>query len=308
MSAGPRSAAAFRTVLCATDLSADADEAVRQADALARAHGSKLLVFHALPHAMPSAPLFPGVAGGAAEQFVGLERQVLRILSERVAVLTGRVNDEVELVLGSGGGSAHSAIIEQAERASADLVVVGGAGASGAARKVLGAVAERVVRYAHCPVWVARRGAGDGPVVVGTDYSKSAAPAVELADALARDAGVALKLVHALGIEGMVSPASVPATAPAFPVWTREDVDKLRAAARGRAEALLAQCQVQGTVEINDAKPAEALVAVAEWEKARVICVGTAGHTGIKRIVLGSVAEDVVRRAKCPVLVARPRA
>jgi nucleotide-binding universal stress UspA family protein len=124
---------AFRSVLCATDLSAEADEAIRQADAFARAHQAKLVVFHALPHAMPSAPLFPQFAGGAAEQFVGLERQVLRILSERVAVLTGRVGDEVELMLGAG--SAHSAIIESAEDVRADLIVVGGEGPKGAARR-----------------------------------------------------------------------------------------------------------------------------------------------------------------------------
>src|SRR5437870_2724335 len=77
-------------VLCATDLSVEADEAIRQADAYARSHQSKLIVFHALPNAMLSSPLFPQASEAAAEGFVAFERDVLRILSERVAVLTGR--------------------------------------------------------------------------------------------------------------------------------------------------------------------------------------------------------------------------
>lgn len=109
----------FGTIPCATDLSAEADEAIRQADAFARAHGGKRVVFHALPYAMPSSPPFPQPTAG--EAFVGLERQILRSLSERVAVLTSRVGAEVELRLGSGS------------------------------------VAEEVVRKAKCPVLVARR-------------------------------------------------------------------------------------------------------------------------------------------------------
>jgi nucleotide-binding universal stress UspA family protein len=119
---------------------------------------------------------------------------------------------------------------------------------------------------------------------------------------------VQVKLVHALAIEGLVAPPAAPATEPAFPVWTRDETQKLREAAHARAFELLRSTGVSGTVEINDARPAEALVAVAEWERARLICVGTAGHTGLRRIVLGSVAEEVVRKAKCPVLVARPQA
>jgi nucleotide-binding universal stress UspA family protein len=53
--------------------------------------------------------------------------------------------------------------------------------------------------------------------------------------------------------------------------------------------------------------PAERIVALATAIDADVIVLGTHGRTGLKRIVLGSVAEEVVRRAPCTVHVIRPR-
>ena len=51
--------------------------------------------------------------------------------------------------------------------------------------------------------------------------------------------------------------------------------------------------------------PAEAIVSYAERNGYHHIIVGSAGHTGARRLLLGSVAEDVVTRAHCPVTVVR---
>jgi universal stress protein A len=54
--------------------------------------------------------------------------------------------------------------------------------------------------------------------------------------------------------------------------------------------------------------PAEEIVRFAEQESAGLIVVGTHGWTGARRIILGSIAENVVRTAKCPVLTVRSEA
>jgi nucleotide-binding universal stress UspA family protein len=51
--------------------------------------------------------------------------------------------------------------------------------------------------------------------------------------------------------------------------------------------------------------PATEIVRVAEEEKAELIVLGTHGRTGLSRILMGSVAEAVVRHAPCPVLIYR---
>ena len=54
-----------------------------------------------------------------------------------------------------------------------------------------------------------------------------------------------------------------------------------------------------------DGKPAEAILKLADEENVELIVMGTHGRTGFKRLALGSVAEEVVRKAKCPVLTIR---
>jgi nucleotide-binding universal stress UspA family protein len=59
---------------------------------------------------------------------------------------------------------------------------------------------------------------------------------------------------------------------------------------------------------LREGKPADEILAAArEWE-ADAIVIGTHGRSGVSRLVLGSTADSVVRRAPCPVLVIKPRA
>ena len=57
---------------------------------------------------------------------------------------------------------------------------------------------------------------------------------------------------------------------------------------------------------VRTGAPAEALVQLCVDVQAQLLVVGTHQRTGVKRLALGSVAEQIIRRARCPVLVARP--
>ena len=112
----------FQNVLCATDLSEQADEALRQASVVAGLYSAKLTLFHALPHAAASMPLFPQLGLQERSGFVALERQVLEAMHHRVTAVLGK-SVKVEIALGTG--PPHSAIVEHAERSGAALFVVG---------------------------------------------------------------------------------------------------------------------------------------------------------------------------------------
>lgn len=60
--------------------------------------------------------------------------------------------------------------------------------------------------------------------------------------------------------------------------------------------------------DIIEGDPADEIVARAERERADLIVMGTRGHGGLARAVLGSVADAVMRRAPCPVLLVSPEA
>jgi nucleotide-binding universal stress UspA family protein len=82
-------------------------------------------------------------------------------------------------------------------------------------------------------------------------------------------------------------------------------------AARQRLDALASQARAQTRGRIVEHLAAgrawKQILQVAIDLQADLLVVGTHGRTGIKRLVLGSVAEAVVRRASCPVIVARPK-
>jgi nucleotide-binding universal stress UspA family protein len=133
-----------------------------------------------------------------------------------------------------------------------------------------------------------------------TDFSDHSAFAASLAGALARDYGARLVVLHvaqfppAFAGEGMV------------PVGEAD----LRAEGAARLNALpapRADVRAERRLEVGD--PATEILRVAAELPADLIVMGTHGRTGLGRLLLGSVAELVVRRAACPVLtVSRPAA
>jgi nucleotide-binding universal stress UspA family protein len=285
-------------VLCAVDLSDEGDEAIRQAHALSTLYGAPLIAFHAMPAMASSAPLFPTSAQADSTAFVALERRVLEALTARVATVTGRLPSGFTVEL--GWGTAPSEIVKAAERLHAGFVVVGGAGPKGVMRRLLGAVAERVVRHAHCPVWVAHTHAGAGPVVAATDFSPQAQAALDAAAQHAKRTGTTLSVTHALSIEHVEATGKE-----AWSVWTPDELARLRSEGKAHLDAVAAKAGVQLETVISDAAPGAAVLHLAEQRHARLICVGTVGRTGLSRVLLGSVAEEVVRKAHCPVLVWR---
>jgi nucleotide-binding universal stress UspA family protein len=280
-------------VLAATDLGESADEALRQADALARAAGVPLHVCHVLPEALRVDPLFPQLNLRDALDAPELEREVGEALEQRVEAVTGRTGDDFVLELSPG--SAPAAIVETADRIGAGLVVLG---AHGAGRKALGGVAERVVRHAHCHVLVARSSVGSA-VLAATDASQPAQAALAVAAAEAVRRQAALVVVHCMdlllpGVVGYELPPLGP-----------DVIAAMRGQWLQRLQASLAEINARGEARVEEGPAGPLIAKLAAELPAALVVVGTHGHTGLRRLVLGSVAEATVRTAPASVLVVR---
>ena len=138
-------------------------------------------------------------------------------------------------------------------------------------------------------------------LVVATDFSDTAERALEVGIRFAKLMGAALDLVHVypLPSTGVVSP--MPGVIPA-PLPGPDELQTIeqRLAALG-AKVREAGVQVLSTTLVGD--PPDEINSYARRVVADLIVVGTHGRTGIRRALLGSVAEQVVRRAHCPVIV-----
>jgi nucleotide-binding universal stress UspA family protein len=132
-----------------------------------------------------------------------------------------------------------------------------------------------------------------------TDFSASARQAFDLACSLARDGRARLIVLHVLP-HPVVLPGGV-MMAPPPPPPVEE-----RAAARKQLEGVRPDdpsVRVEHRLEEGD--PVTAILAVAAEVSCDLIAMGTHGRSGLDRLLMGSVAEMVLRQAPCPVLTVR---
>ncbi|MEW6278156.1 MAG: universal stress protein [Candidatus Eremiobacterota bacterium] len=195
-------------------------------------------------------------------------------------------------------GSPREALVRLAAEEGADLVVMASHGRSGLKRWLLGSVAEAVLRESPCPVLLVRpsRRSEDGfrHILVPVDGSEpSLAVLQRLAPYLAAGGRVTL-----LRASDLVIHDSAQLLAPA-----------VREAYLRSLELDLQQQKLEG-VEVDprvlDGEAADAILTLAEEVGCDLIAMSSHGRTGLKRLVLGSVAEKVARHAPCPVLVFPP--
>lgn len=144
----------FETIVVGTDGSETANEAVRQATALARTCGDRtrvhLVTAYQPIEAMVLAPeIVPSGLTGVVDP-----RGEARAVAEEAADKVRAEGVEVETYVWPG--DAASAIIDVAQTAKADVIVVGSRGMSGAARFLLGSVPNRVSHHAPCNVMIVR--------------------------------------------------------------------------------------------------------------------------------------------------------
>ena len=130
-------------------------------------------------------------------------------------------------------------------------------------------------------------------ILFPTDYSDCSVEAIRYAVALAGDANGSLLVLH---VVEPISPYLVPES-PADESRHRNEF--MAVLQKLLAEQPSVTCDEE-TVIMGD--PVSTIVRVAEEEHVDLIVMGTIGRTGVKRMLLGSVAEEVVRRAPCPVL------
>ncbi|MCB9598480.1 MAG: universal stress protein [Sandaracinaceae bacterium] len=144
-------------------------------------------------------------------------------------------------------------------------------------------------------------------ILVPTDFSDAAKLATDAAAMLAKRLGTHVTLLHVHDPDGLRAPAHL-----AYSPTREKDID---AEVRAWIDQRLAELRdstfdgVDVTVaHIADESPAHAICAHAEKVGADLIVIATHGRTGLKHLLIGSVAERVVRHAKMPVLTLRSNA
>lgn len=288
-------------ILVAAEADETSDEAIRQADARARLNEVPLCVRTVIPDVLRVSPMMP--TAWLTFDLSHLRAHAESSLRERVARVTRRAPESIDI--GVLEGAPHAAIVTEAERIGAGLIVVGSHGRHGVARLILGSVAERVVRYAGCPVLVARPRTLAGHVLAATDFSDAALPAVRAGVEEAASKKGRLTVIHCIDVAELDGVRSALGGPPGPLSFSAASLDQMRQEAEARIATALSTCGGSGDARVLDGRPAHAILQVAKELDVELIVVGTSGRTGLRRVALGSVAEAVVRDASTSVLVVR---
>ncbi|MEV0806892.1 universal stress protein [Micromonospora sp. NPDC050200] len=192
------------------------------------------------------------------------------------------------------------ALVLQERSADAALLVLGSRGHGGFGGLLAGSTAVAVTAHAHCPVVVVRAGQAGaaGPVVVGVDGSASSRVALGFAVESAAQRKAPLRVVRVFE--------------PPAGRWRPSDHDERATVAEERATVEEALAQWRDTfpdvgvdIEVTPGNPAATLVEASRG--AQLVVVGSRGLGGLRGMLLGSVSQQLLQHAYCPVVVARER-
>ncbi len=279
----------FSRILCPVDFSANSLRALDQAAALARRHHALLDLMNVefVPLNNP-ADLEDYVAVSTEPGRAQLEqtaREHLAGVPHKLAVRVGLPSHEIE---------------KAAEDLDVDLIVMATHGRTGVAHLFLGSVAEHVVREAKRPVLTFGPGASIGElkkILCPVDFDPNSQAALKFGWRLAQDYGARMVALHVVAVP--FEPSEIPVV-PVTPEWEEDARAQLQTMVD---ENLGPQAGCELLVRRGD--PAGAILELARELRADLIVMATHGRTGLSHLVLGSVAERVVRESVAPVLTMR---
>lgn len=288
----PQNVLLLSRILAATDLSARAEKAIARAVQLADEHRATLTILHVLPDAL---------GDEASKRQIVL--QVEESLHRKVIKLSPHREKTVSIQVATGRASVE--IIRRAREKAVDIILVGAHGEQFINKLLFGRTAERIVRRGDRPVLVVKRRVR-GPyrtVLVPTDFSDQSGQALELAMRVAPSAKYLV--LHAYqGIEQQLWRSDFP---------KRDILRYRREAAKKSREQLKHFIHQRGLDNrlfvrlVRYGRAPQVISSVARRLRPDLVAVGSAGRTGLPYVLLGSVAEHVLREVSCDVLVARSR-
>lgn len=287
-------------VVLATDGSRDANAATAWLSRFPLPGDTTVLVLTVAAH--PEPPV-------SAERMEQLRKAILadarRIAEEARQRLEPRWPDAAVRV---SEGDPREEIVRTGAEWGADLVVVGARGLAAVRGFFLGSVSLAVARHAPCPVLVVKGQPRDlRRVVVAVDGSEDSLEALRFFASLPLAGKPRVRLL------GVVRQIRIPPLAPrVVRAHLAAVVAQLQRERRTELEEVLGRAAggLQGRVgavelSVPVGRPGEEIVRAANGNGVGLVVVGARGLGGMRRFLLGSVSEDVLRGARCPVLIVK---
>ena len=297
----------IRQILATTDFSKESQAGVRYAAALAKEMSATLKLIHVIEPPSRMAGMETLVLGRDDSEILELAKVQLKKLASQENL------GGLSVTAGVRTGKAFHEITTAA-RGRADLIVIATHGYTGASRVLLGSTAERVVRYAPCPVLtIPTRGIAKGAgkmeslklkrILVPLDFSKISKDALPWAISFAAQFGATitlLNIVEEYPADYLLGSELMNETITPLMKQAEADLNEM-------GHSLKRSTGIEVSAAVRSGTPFEEICQSANELGIDLIVLTTHGYTGLKHVWLGSTAERVVRHAACPVLIVRGR-
>ena len=302
----------IKNILCPIDFSDFSRRAFDRSVAVAKAAGATVTALHVAPFS--ATPFYPysEQRGLVAFTLADGDREKLNTELKRFLDVSTPMGVPVICEVADAPNVADE-ILARADRLPADLIVMGTHGRSGFQRLFLGSVTEKVLRTAQpavltigvLPDAVPVEGGAFKRILCATDFSPCSIAAWHYAQSLADGSGAHLALLHVVEVPPVVVD---PMIGPLIDVVKYQRLAETLC--RERLHALVAGAPTGHPVEelVTAGKPYREILRMADEWRSDLVVLGIHGRNPIERMLFGSTAEPVTRRATCPILTVRTEA
>jgi len=281
-----------RKILCATDMTPVCDRALDRAVELAAHWKAKLIVVHVVDD-----------TGLQTENFTERARKAEVALNRQIKchpAASGLDADEFVVL-----GNPAERILSKCDRMLIDLLVVGPGERTTLGQRLLGSTVDHVLRHALQPVLSVRNRAFApyGTIAVATDFSGPSQEALDCALALFPDAKATVVHAYDDALHGLLASDRMTG-----PIAERHKLEMKAFAEKSIGEFVEAARTLRPDLAtaLEIGAPDAGLKRYVEQCAPDLVVVGTHGRTGLRRAVIGSVAERVIGTLPCDVLAVRP--
>jgi nucleotide-binding universal stress UspA family protein len=296
----------IRNILVPIDFSKMSVQAIETAKRLARRSGGSVYLVHVHQSYYPAGFMAQGI--WSTHPSITFEQQHTQ-LTKNLAALARKHSLSPATCRVLTGAPAFDEICRLAREIPADLIVMPTHGYTGLKHVFLGSTAERVVQRSPCPAFVLRQSKQKSEagrpftahtILVPVDFSRCSREGLDYAIGFANEFGAKIVLLHATYLGYIYSSEGI----------AIYDVLAMQEAARKNAQRQMRKllrtvnfARAKFETVLTDGSPVSDICSFAKDHNADLIITSTHGLTGLRHVLIGSIAEQVVRHALCSVLV-----
>ena len=285
-------------ILIGSSLSAESDHVVEIALALARGSNARVYLAHAYNYPVGYDSM-PSNLPGEEALWLESERKMFEGQLADQVLRTGLV-EKLGAPPMALAGASHKVLLEVAASLGVDLIVIGAADA-GRRWPTFGSTADRVIRKSNCPVLVVRPGSAFPParVLAPVDLSTASAGALSAGLDLLTAAGGPATAEVLFVLNPIERDGSIQFTPEQVSRFATEELHRF-------VDTHLSATPAHLERRVRTGYPREEILAEIGDTPTDLVLLGTHGRSGLERLLIGSVAADVLREAPCNVLVIPP--